>query len=81
VVDGRAPVRLVAERLGVNVPDAHEATIGGHLLEQLGRLPERDESVELDGRRARVLELEGARIARLRFEGPPQDEADEEDIS
>ena len=81
VVDGRAPLRLVAERLAVSVPDAHEATIGGHLLEQLGRLPQRDESVELDGRRARVLELEGARIARLRFEGPPQDEAGEEDIS
>ena len=81
VVDGRAPLRLVAERLAVSVPDAHEATIGGHLLEQLGRLPQRDESVELDGRRARVLELEGARIARLRFEGPPQDEAGEEGIS
>ena len=39
IVAGWAPVRLVEERLGIELPDHHEATLGGVILEQLGRLP------------------------------------------
>ena len=35
VVSGAAPLRLVAERLGVEVDDSHEATIGGYVVELL----------------------------------------------
>jgi len=38
-IDGRAPVRLVARELGIGVEVAGEATVSGHLIEQLGRVP------------------------------------------
>jgi CBS domain containing-hemolysin-like protein len=71
LVDGHAPLRLVAERLGLQLEEPHEATVGGHLLERLGRVPEPGEEVELDGRQAEVSRVEGARIARLRFPDVP----------
>ena len=40
LVDAHAPLRLLSEELGLEVSGHHEATIGGHLLELLGRLPE-----------------------------------------
>jgi CBS domain containing-hemolysin-like protein len=65
-IDGSAPLRLVAERLGVQIDAPHEATIGGHVTEQLGRLPEPGEVVELDGTRLEVLAVDDARISVLR---------------
>jgi CBS domain containing-hemolysin-like protein len=66
VIDGSAPVRLVAERLGVDVAAPHEATISGHLLELLGRIPEEGEVVELGGVPLEVTRVEGTRIAELK---------------
>jgi CBS domain containing-hemolysin-like protein len=43
-IDGAAPLRLVAERLGMDVDAPHEATIGGHVAERLGRLPDQTRS-------------------------------------
>ena len=45
VIAGWAPVRLVEERLGIDLADHHEATLGGVILEHLGRLPEPGEEV------------------------------------
>jgi CBS domain containing-hemolysin-like protein len=65
-IDGAAPVRLVAERLGVEIDAPHEATISGHLLETLGRIPEPGEVVELGGVPLVVARVEGTRIAELK---------------
>jgi CBS domain containing-hemolysin-like protein len=67
VVDGSTPVRLLAHELGIDIPDPHEATIGGHILELLGRLPDVGEVIELDGYRAEVQSVADARITGLRF--------------
>ena len=67
VVDGQAPVRAVAEALGVEVSDPHEATIGGLVVERLGRLPERGDHVEVEGRTAEVTKVGEAVIEELRF--------------
>jgi CBS domain containing-hemolysin-like protein len=66
-VDGGASIRLVAEQLGLPLEeDLHEATIGGYVLEQLGRLPEVGEQVRLDGLTLAVEAVRGTRITRLR---------------
>jgi len=65
-IDGSAPLRLVAERLGVRVDAPHEATIGGHLTELAGRVPEPGEVMELDGARLQVIAVDDARITALR---------------
>src|SRR5215210_878243 len=64
-IDGAAPLRLVAERLGMDVDAPHEATIGGHVTERLGRIPEPDEVVLVDGARLTVLEIDDTRITAL----------------
>jgi Mg2+/Co2+ transporter CorC len=60
-------VRLVEERLGVEFRDHHEATIGGVVLEHLGRLPDEGEEVELGGVRFAVLGAADAQIQELRL--------------
>ena len=67
VVDGHAPVRLVAEHLGIDVNHVHEATIGGLVVERLGRLPDEGEQVEVEGRVAEVTRVGEAVVEELRF--------------
>jgi CBS domain containing-hemolysin-like protein len=67
VVDGSTPIRLLAHELGIEIPDPHEATIGGHILEMLGRMPDVGEVIDLDGYRAEVKSVADARITELRF--------------
>jgi CBS domain containing-hemolysin-like protein len=64
-IDGRAPVRLVARELGLDVEVAGEATVSGHVIEQLGRVPKPGELVEIDGGRLEVVVSEGTHISRL----------------
>jgi len=64
-IDGAAPVRLVAERLGMTVEGPHEATIGGHVTERLGRLPEPGEEIVVDGARLTAVAVDDTRIAEL----------------
>jgi len=72
IVAGWAPLRLVEERLRIGLVDRHEATIGGVVLEHLGRLPEPGEEVTVDGVRFEVLAAQDAQIQELRLL-PPRD--------
>jgi CBS domain containing-hemolysin-like protein len=76
VISGAAPVRLVAERLGVEVDDPHEATIGGHVVELLGRVPDVGEIVDIDGHAMEITKVEETRIAELTLVGPSGGDAD-----
>ncbi len=64
-VDGQAPVRALAERLGWELDEHHESTVGGYLSELLGRVPEVGEVVECHGRRVEILAVEETRITSL----------------
>jgi CBS domain containing-hemolysin-like protein len=57
--------------------DFHEATVGGHLLETLGRLPDVGDELRLFGCRAQVEAVDGGRIRRLRVLGPDEEDDDE----
>lgn len=59
----------IRERLGADVPDgpAYE-TAGGWVMHELGRVPSVGDTVELEGWRVRVTDMEGRRVDRLRFE-------------
>ena len=64
-VDGQAPVRSVAERLGAELDEHHETTVGGYLSERLGRVPDVGEVVDCLGRDVEILAVEETRILRL----------------
>jgi len=70
VVEAHAPLRLLFDELGLQVPDAREATIGGHVLELLGRMPQVGETVRLDGFVAEVVAVGEGRLERLRLSRP-----------
>src|SRR5829696_6357226 len=67
VLAGWAPVRLVEDYVGVEFADHHEATIGGVVLEHLGRLPDEGEELEVGGVRFSVLAAADAQIQELRL--------------
>ena len=67
LVDGGASLRLLTQVLGVEVGQPREATVGGHLVEVLGRVPDVGEMLELDGHDVEVCAVDDARIMRLRF--------------
>jgi CBS domain containing-hemolysin-like protein len=67
-VEGMAPLRMVERELGLEISDAHEATIGGYLLQELGHVPQVGEALELGGMRVEVLGVAGAQVAELRIE-------------
>ncbi|CAB4936164.1 unannotated protein [freshwater metagenome] len=84
LIDGEAGVHEVLLRLDGDEHDPtrpveiHEATVGGHLLEAAGRLPEVGETLELFGRPVRVEETAEGRIRLLRLaaDDAPEDPAD-----
>jgi len=67
VADGEASLRQISEELGVALAEGHEATIGGLLLERLGRMPEPGERVRLDGLEIEVREASDGRIRSVRI--------------
>ena len=78
-IDGAAPLRSVAERLGARVEGPHEATVGGHLIDDLGRVPEPGEIVYLGGVQLQVVSVDDTRITALRT--PPATESTSSDNS
>ena len=64
---------LAACQLGITLEGGHEATVGGVVLEHLGRLPEPGEEVSVDGVRFQVLAAKDAQIQELRLlrDAPP----------
>ena len=64
-VDGRAPIHAINDALGSSFESADFETVGGLVLGALGRAPEIDDEVSLDGHVLRVDEIDGPRVARV----------------
>jgi CBS domain containing-hemolysin-like protein len=83
LIDGRANVDEVAERLAIEIPDGEYVTLGGFLFDAFGHIPEEGERFTLTkGKTAdewefRVVEMDKRRIARVvvRHEEPATDVA------
>ena len=67
IVAGTAPVGEVEDELGLEIANAGEATIGGHVVEMLGRVPSAGETVEIEGLLVTVTAVDEARIVELHF--------------
>jgi putative hemolysin len=65
LVDGLTLIDEVNQQLGLSLHDPDYDTIAGYVLGRLGRIPEPADSVEVNGIRLRVDEMDGLRIARL----------------
>jgi hypothetical protein len=65
LVDGKASVDDVCERLGIEVPDGEYVTLAGFLLDGFGHIPQEGESLRADGWELRVVEMDKRRIAKV----------------
>jgi CBS domain containing-hemolysin-like protein len=68
VVSGRYAVDDADVLLGAELPQGPWDTVGGLMLDLVGRVPDVGDSVEVDGFRLTALEVRGRRIGRVRIE-------------
>ena len=69
LIDGGANLRDLETQVQWSLPRAGGVeTLAGFLLMRLGHIPEQGESIEFDGRRLTVVEMEGRRISKIRVE-------------
>ncbi len=73
LIDGLTLIDDVEESLGIELEEEHPDlnTIAGYVFSALGHKPELGESVERNGYRFTVEELDGIRISRVRFARTP----------
>ena len=71
VTSGSAFVYAVARVLGVDLRDVNRATIGGVLIERLGRVPEPGDVVEVDGLRLEVAGVQDGRVKEVHIGRAP----------
>ncbi|MBC7218081.1 MAG: HlyC/CorC family transporter, partial [Candidatus Caldatribacterium sp.] len=68
LVDASLPIGAVNEALGVAIPESEESeTLGGLVMEILGKVPEEGEAVHVNGYEIRVERMRGKRIATVRI--------------
>ncbi|MCU1691536.1 MAG: hypothetical protein JWM64_627 [Frankiales bacterium] len=65
----------VAEACSFVLPEGPYDTLGGLVMQRLGRLPRRGDVVEVDGWVLEVLELDGRRVDRVRLTEPAREAA------
>jgi putative hemolysin len=74
-LEGNISIRDLASRYGIELPaNAGFETLAGFLLHRLGFIPQGGETVEYEGRRFTILEMDRRRIARVRIEKLPAPE-------
>jgi putative hemolysin len=65
IIDGTFPIDDFNERLKTEMPDEDYHTMAGFVFGLLGRQPEAGDTINHDGMRFDVLEIEGSRILKL----------------
>jgi CBS domain containing-hemolysin-like protein len=65
LLDGRASVDEVRERLGVEMSDGEYVTLGGFLFDQFGHIPEEGEQLTLGDWNLKVVEMDKRRVAKV----------------
>jgi putative hemolysin len=75
VLPGAFPVHDLPD-LGIDLPEGDYATVAGLVLERLGRIPDRGETVDVDRWRLEVLEVDRNAITKVRLVPLPNRDRD-----
>lgn len=73
IIKALAPIEDINEYFGLTLSDDDFDTLGGILMQAFGHLPKRNEEVELDNLRFRVLYADNRQIHLVRLTLPPKD--------
>jgi CBS domain containing-hemolysin-like protein len=71
LIDGLTLIDDVNEQLGLELSESYYDTIGGYVMGRLGRIPRLNDTVEIEGVRLRVAEMDGMRVARVTLTPAP----------
>ena len=74
-VDGLLNLEDFRDRTGLELPEGPYETVAGFVINELGRLPQLQESVETLGHRFTVTELDGRRVAKVLLSRLPDQQA------
>jgi putative hemolysin len=77
-VDGKLNLDEVAELSGLELPEGPYTTVGGFMMAAMGRLPQQHDTVDHEGYRLEVTEVDGRRAARVTIT-PLHDSGETED--
>jgi len=78
IVDARVSADEIRDRLGVTLPEGDYDSVGGFILDQLGRLPAAGETVVWRNLEFAVEAVSENRILRVRVARKPEEEEDED---
>ena len=67
ILDGAYPIHDLVE-VGVELPEGQYATLGGLVMERLGRMPRRGDEIEVADWRLRVLDVRRNAVQRVRID-------------
>jgi putative hemolysin len=74
IIDASISIRDLSEDYGIEIPESTEyETLGGFLLTSLQRIPKVGDSVEIEGKVIRVMEMVGQRISKVKLETLPRE--------
>jgi putative hemolysin len=64
-IDGLISLEDLTEQTGVEIPEGPYETLSGYVMHSLGRIPELNDVVHINGTRLTVLSMEGKRVGTL----------------
>jgi putative hemolysin len=73
LVDGGLIIQEVPEETGLTIPEGHYETVGGFVMDRLGRVARPGDAVQVDGCRLEVLAVDRSRVERVRITRLPDD--------
>jgi putative hemolysin len=69
IIDASISLRDLNEDYNLDIPESPEyETLGGFILTDLQRIPQTGDAIETDGKRLRVIQMVGQRIAKVKLE-------------
>jgi putative hemolysin len=69
IIDASISLRDLNEDYDLDIPESPEyETLGGFILTDLQRIPQTGDAIETDGKRLRVIQMVGQRIAKVKLE-------------
>ena len=77
-VEASCPLDVLAEQVGLEIPETEAETVGGLILDILGRLAKTGDMVEVSGHRLTVVRADPTRIRRIRIEPVEKTEVESE---
>ncbi len=69
IIDASISLRDLNEDYGLDIPESPDyETLGGYIVTELQRIPQTGDFVQTDGKRLRIIQMVGQRIAKVKLE-------------